>query len=80
MQLQMIEPRRKSPNCQCWHLTADQVDSYAMAKLSPEECAPVEEHLLYCLTCQDALLFMDEFIESLSAVSTLHGSRRLDLL
>ena len=37
----MVQPRRKSLDYERWHLTADQVEAYALALLSPEECAPV---------------------------------------
>ena len=75
----MIEPRPHFPVYERWHLTDDQVDAYALALLSPEECAPVEEHLLYCEPCQDALILMDDFIESLRTVPDLLGSSRTRL-
>ena len=44
------------------HLQEDVLERYAMGTLSEQESAPVEEHLLICSACQNALAEIDEYI------------------
>jgi anti-sigma factor RsiW len=44
------------------HFPEDLLESYAMGKLSDQEGASFEEHLLICPTCQKRLAEMDEFL------------------
>jgi anti-sigma factor RsiW len=44
------------------HIVEDVLELYAMGKLSDEESAPLEEHLLLCLTCQTRLADTDDYI------------------
>ena len=44
------------------HLTEEQIEQYAMGKLRGDECDQVEEHLLICASCQDALEKADTFL------------------
>jgi hypothetical protein len=56
-------------------------EEYAMGRLSEEDCAPVEEHLLICAACQDVLAEADEYIEiaktALTRATRGEGARRL---
>ena len=45
------------------HVPEDSLETYAMGKLSSEECALIEEHLLICPTCQRDLEAVDDYIQ-----------------
>ena len=47
------------------HIAEDVLELYALGRLSEAEITPVEEHLLLCPACQDALAATDEFISAL---------------
>jgi Putative zinc-finger len=47
------------------HISAEAVELYALGRLSDEEVAIVEEHLLVCEQCQQALALEDATIESI---------------
>ena len=51
------------------HISEDALEAYAMAKLPESEEAPVEEHLLICETCQDRLMFLEQFIAATRAAA-----------
>lgn len=54
------------------HISEDILEQYALGRLSDDASAPVEEHLLVCPTCQDALQEADEYIRAIkAAVSSL---------
>ena len=54
------------------HISEDILENYALGKLSNDASAPVEEHLLVCPTCQDALQEADDYIGVIkAAVSSL---------
>ena len=44
------------------HVPEELLEAYAMDLLSEPESAPVEEHLLFCETCQYRLAELDDFI------------------
>ena len=44
------------------HVHADQLEEYALRRLSEPETAAVEEHLLVCEDCRDGLISIDEVI------------------
>jgi hypothetical protein len=44
------------------HIPDDFLERYAMARLSPLECASFEEHLLICPICQERLAGVEEFV------------------
>ena len=50
------------------HLSEQQIEQYAMGKLAVQDCGLVEEHLLVCESCQDALQKTDVFITHIRAV------------
>lgn len=47
------------------HISEDVLELYAMGRLSEPETEPVEEHLLVCSVCQDALQQTDEFVRAI---------------
>lgn len=44
------------------HLLEETLESYAMRRLPEDECSPIEEHLLFCETCQDRLVDVDDYV------------------
>jgi hypothetical protein len=57
------------------HVSEDVLETYAMGKLSAEDCAPLEEHLLICCICQRRLAQADEYIQVVkTAASSLRPS------
>jgi hypothetical protein len=44
------------------------LERYALGQLRAPKLRPVEEHLLLCHSCQDRLVEMDEFVQSLTTV------------
>lgn len=44
------------------HVSEDILERYAMGKLSAADCAPIEEHILICPTCQRELEAVDDYI------------------
>lgn len=44
------------------HVPEETLEAYAMGKLSAEECALIEEHLLICPTCQRDLEAVEDYI------------------
>ena len=54
------------------HILEDLLEAYSMGKLSSEESAPLEEHLLLCPSCQARLDEADQYIQVVkAAVSSL---------
>ena len=51
------------------HLTEEQIEKYAMGKLSPVCCEDLEEHLLICNSCQLALEETDIYLTHMKAAS-----------
>ncbi len=47
------------------HLTEDDIEKYAMGKMTEEESAPTEEHLLVCQQCRDDLELLGLIIAGL---------------
>ena len=52
------------------HVLEDILETYAMGKLSDEDCAPLEEHLLLCCICQRRLAQTDEYIRVFTAAAS----------
>ena len=50
------------------HVSDEQLDQYALKRLTEAEVAALEEHLLICPECQDRLQLTDDFIEALRDV------------
>ena len=46
------------------HLNEEQLEGYAMNSLAEEESAGVEEHLLFCETCQDRLQAAERYVQA----------------
>jgi len=46
------------------HMDAEDIERYSMGKLSEQQCAQFEEHLLICETCRIRVAESDEFIRS----------------
>lgn len=42
------------------HPSEDLLEEYAFRRLREEEIAPLEEHLIFCSGCQEALAEIDE--------------------
>ena len=59
------------------HLTEDVLESYALGQLSPQDCAPAEEHLLICPTCQDRLDQTDAYIQAMKVATSILSDRSL---
>ena len=51
-----------------FHIPDDLLEEYAIGRLPDIDCAPVEEHLLICHTCQNNLTETDEYIRVMRAV------------
>ena len=47
------------------HPDESQIESYSMQLGDAKEAAQVEEHLLICRTCQQRLMEMDSYVESM---------------
>ena len=60
------------------HISEDVLELYAMGRLSESELEPVEEHLLVCHHCQDALQEADEFVRAIRvAARELEAEQRV---
>jgi len=57
------------------HFSAEAWEEYARGMLSEEDSKPLEEHLLVCPACQDALAGWDEYIRVAKAVMSRTRSR-----
>jgi hypothetical protein len=53
------------------HIDDETIDRYALGKLTEDELAPVEEHLLICHACQDKLDAADGFVSAFRAAAPL---------
>jgi len=47
------------------HIEEEQLEAYAMHLLAGDELASVEEHLLFCETCQDQLQAVERYVQAL---------------
>jgi hypothetical protein len=45
-----------------FHPAEDLLEEYAFQRLAQEQVAPIEEHLLVCSSCQEALAEIDEYL------------------
>jgi hypothetical protein len=50
------------------HLSGDEIELYALGRLAEELVPPLEEHLLVCECCQDALREEESFSQSITAL------------
>jgi anti-sigma factor RsiW len=53
------------------HYSEEAWENYAMGKLSEQDSASLEEHLLVCPACQDLLANVDEYLEIAKAALEL---------
>ena len=53
------------------HISAADLERYAMGILQGCELAAVDEHLLVCQACQDALKEVDDFITAMRTAASL---------
>ena len=51
------------------HVDEEILERYALGRLNEDEAAPVEEHLLVCHWCQDALGAAEEYIRAVRAAA-----------
>jgi len=51
------------------HIEDDDLERYSMRTLGETQTPALEEHLLFCHSCQDRLYEMDQFLESIRAVA-----------
>ena len=58
------------------HIAEDVLELYALGRLSEAESTPIEEHLLLCPDCQDALAATDELISALKSVMPSEAAGR----
>lgn len=49
------------------HISDDDLELYAMDRLTEAEAAPVEEHLLVCEGCRERLAEWDEYVRAMRA-------------
>ena len=49
------------------HIPDDLLEGYAMGRLSHQECAPLDKHLLLCSSCQIHLQETDEYVQVMKA-------------
>jgi len=60
-----------------YHTADDELEAYSLGRLSPAASAPLEEHLLGCISCLDRLAGWDEYIGAMrGACRTLRPSPR----
>jgi anti-sigma factor RsiW len=55
------------------HIPEETLEQYCMGRLSESESEPVEEHLLLCNQCQDALTETEQFISAVRAATEQLG-------
>ena len=58
------------------HISEDLLEKYALRKLTEQELATVEEHLLVCHKCQDRLDEVDEYIQVMKLAVSQHPTLR----
>ena len=59
------ELERKAPE----HIPEEQLEAYTLGSLSSNETAFVEEHLLFCATCQDQLEAVDCYARAMQGAA-----------
>src|SRR5450755_3459715 len=57
----VLDPTKWSPS----HPSEEVLDEYALNRLPEAVAAPIEEHLLICHSCQDALYVTEQFVSAL---------------
>ena len=55
------------------HVSEEVLEIYALGKLSDDDCAPLEEHLLLCCICQRRLEQADEYLRVIKAAASSLG-------
>ena len=53
-----------------FHIPDDLLEEYALGRHSVRDCAPVDEHLLVCPTCQNNLAEIDEYVRVMKTALT----------
>ena len=61
--------------CFTEHPSEDQLEEYAFGRLHDPQAAPLEEHLLICVSCQDRLHEVDEYIRLMKTAAALEPRR-----
>jgi anti-sigma factor RsiW len=51
------------------HVNGEKLEAYAMNSLNEDEAAVVEEHLLFCETCQDELESVERYVLAMKAAA-----------
>ena len=60
------------------HISEDDLERYAMQRISGAESGPLEEHLLICLECQDRIQSEIDFVIAMrSAAANSRAQRAL---
>jgi len=52
------------------HIPEEQLEAYAMNSLSRNEVETVEEHLLFCTTCQDQLESVERYVKAMRGAAS----------
>jgi hypothetical protein len=55
-------------------IAENELELYAMDRLTEEDAAPIEEHLLVCEQCQDRLVEIDAFVRTMGGALWAHVS------
>jgi uncharacterized CHY-type Zn-finger protein len=58
----------------CFRFPGDELERYAMGKVSHLDCGRLEEHLILCAACRKRLMQMEEFILVIRAALTELGT------
>lgn len=56
------------------HVSEDRLEAYSLGRLSEDELARLEEHLLVCAACQERLEATDAFVETMRQALQRPGS------
>lgn len=51
------------------HLPEERLEAYALDSLSPDDAARIEEHLLFCVTCQNRLEGVERYARAMQAAA-----------
>jgi anti-sigma factor RsiW len=50
-----------------FHISEDALEEYALGRLPSAHCEPLDEHLLVCPACQNALEVIDDYVNVIRA-------------
>jgi hypothetical protein len=51
------------------HIEEERLEAYAMNKMAADEVAQIEEHLLFCETCQDQFEAVDHYVQAMKSAA-----------